>query len=78
MTIKDKLICAVADKLNELGITDIEEQGDLEVVIGGTQIYEIEGAGTKWAPEKGTRKYNNDAFIVIRRHKPVVSSKPPA
>ena len=78
MTIKDKLICAVTDKLAELGITDIEEQGDLEVVIGGTQIYEIEGAGTKWAPERGTRKYNNDAFIVIRRHKPVVSSKPPA
>ena len=78
MTIKDKLICAVTDKLAELGITDIEEQGDLEVVIGGTQIYEIEGAGTKWAPEKGTRKYNNDAFIVIRRHKPVVSSQPAA
>ena len=78
MTIKDKLICAVVDKLDELGITDIEEQGDLEVVIGGTQIYEIEGAGTKWAPEKGTRKYNNDAFIVIRRHKPVVSSQPAA
>ena len=78
MTIKSELICAVADKLDELGITDIEEQGNLEVVIGGTQVYEIDGAGTKWAPEKGTRKYNNDAFIVIRRHKPVVSSKPAA
>ena len=78
MTIKDKLICAVADKLDELGITDIEEQGNLEVVIGGTQIYEIEGAGTKWAPEKGTRKYNNDAFIVIRKPRAVVSSQPAA
>ena len=37
-------------------------------------IYEIEGAGTKWAPEKGTRKYNSDAFIVIRKPKPVISS----
>ena len=57
----------------ELGFTD---NCDIEVAIGGTQIYEIEGAGTKWAPEKGTRKYNNDAFIVIRRSQPVVSSLP--
>ncbi len=49
---------------------------DLEVVIGGGQIYEIEGDGTKWKPVKGTRKYNKDAFIVIRRPTPVVSSLP--
>tara|TARA_X000000950_G_scaffold31003_1_gene33586 strand:- start:301 stop:501 length:201 start_codon:yes stop_codon:yes gene_type:complete len=49
---------------------------DCEVVIGGTQIYEIDGAGTKWAPLLGTRKYNKDAFIVIRRPQPVISSKP--
>ena len=49
---------------------------DCEVVIGGTQIYEIDGAGTKWAPVLGTRKYNKDAFIVIRRPQPVISSKP--
>lgn len=47
-----------------------------EYSIGGTQIYEIEGAGTKWAPAKGTRKYNKDAFIVIRRTQKVESSKP--
>ena len=29
-------------------------------------MYEIDGAGTKWAPVKGTRKYNKDAFIVIK------------
>ena len=39
---------------------------DIVIDIGGTQIYEIEGAGTKWAPVKGTRKYNKDAFIVIK------------
>ncbi len=49
---------------------------DLEAVIGGGQIYEIEGDGTKWKPVKGTRKYNKDAFIVIRRPTPVVSSLP--
>ena len=49
---------------------------DLEVVIGGGQIYEIEGDGTRWKPVKGTRKYNKDAFIVIRRPTPVVSSLP--
>ena len=49
---------------------------DLEVVIGGTQIYEIDGAGTKWAPVKGTRKYDKDAFIIIRKKREIVSSIP--
>jgi len=39
---------------------------DVAVEIAGTQIYEIDGAGTKWAPLKGTRKINKDAFIVIK------------
>ena len=39
---------------------------DIHVEIGGTSVYEIEGLGTKWAPVKGTRKYNKDAFIVIK------------
>ena len=38
---------------------------DVAVEIAGTSVYEIDGAGTKWAPVKGTRKYNIDAFIVI-------------
>ena len=72
----------MTDFLSELATT-MEELGftrdvPLEIAIGGTQIYEIEGAGTKWAPEKGTRKYNNDAFIVIRKPRPVVSSQPAA
>jgi len=50
---------------------------DIHVEIGGTQVYEIEGAGTKWAPVRGTRKYNKDAFIVIknRSRDPFVPSK---
>ncbi len=52
---------------------------DIHVEIGGTQVYEIEGAGTKWAPVRGTRKYNKDAFIVIknRSRDPVVPSQAP-
>ena len=39
---------------------------DIHVEIGGTSVYGIDGAGTKWAPTLGTRKYNKDAFIVIK------------
>ena len=55
------------------------EHGDnIAVEIGGTSIYEIEGAGTKWAPVKGTRKYNKDAFIVIKNldRNPTITSQP--
>jgi len=50
-------------------ISDLEwdvRNDDIHVEIGGTSVYEIPGAGTKWAPVKGTRKYNKDAFIVIK------------
>ena len=49
------------------------------IEIGGTSVYEIEGDGTKWAPIKGTRKYNKDAFIVIknRSRDPFVPSQAP-
>mgnify|MGYP007029088093 CR=1 FL=1 len=52
---------------------------DIHVEIGGTQVYEIEGAGTKWAPVRGTRKYNKDAFIVIknRSRDPFIPSQAP-
>ncbi len=52
---------------------------DIHVEIGGTSVYGIDGAGTKWAPVKGTRKYNKDAFIVIknRSRDPVVPSQAP-
>ena len=39
---------------------------DIGLEIAGTQVYEIEGDGTRWKPVKGTRKYNKDAFIVIK------------
>ena len=43
------------------------ESGDnIAVEIAGTSVYEIDGAGTNWAPVKGTVKYNKDAFIVIK------------
>ena len=69
---EDSLIEAVAslgwDVLND----------DIHVEIGGTSVYGINGAGTKWAPTLGTRKYNNDAFIVIknRSRDPIVRSQP--
>ena len=50
---------------------------DIHIEIGGTSVYEIDGAGTKWAPVKGTRKYNKDAFIIIknRSRNPFTPSK---
>ena len=50
---------------------------DIHIEIGGTSVYEIEGLNTKWSPLTGTRKYNKDAFIVIknRSRDPVVPSK---
>ena len=60
-----------------LALDKLEMKDDiLEVVIGGGQVYEIEGDGSKWKPIKGTEKYNKDAFIVIRRPRDVVSSLP--
>ena len=55
-----------------------ENGDDVVVEIAGTSVYEIDGAGTKWAPVKGTRKYNKDAFIIIknRDRNPTVSSQP--
>ena len=50
---------------------------DINIEIGGTSVYEIEGLDTKWSPLKGTRKYNKDAFIVIknRSREPFAPSK---
>ena len=58
-----KLTKELAIALSNLGW---EEGDDIAVEIGGTSVYEIDGAGTKWAPVKGTRKYNKDAFIIIK------------
>tara|TARA_Y100000004_G_scaffold175646_1_gene215436 strand:- start:581 stop:901 length:321 start_codon:yes stop_codon:yes gene_type:complete len=68
--------------LGELAIA-LEKMGwdagdNIAVEIAGTSVYEIEGAGTKWAPVKGTVKYNKDAFIVIKNldRNPTVPSQP--
>lgn len=55
-----------------------DPKDDIHIEIGGTSVYEIPGAGTKWAPVKGTRKYNKDAFIVIknRSRDPFAPSQP--
>ena len=55
-----------------------ESGDDVVVEIAGTSVYEIDGAGTKWAPIKGTVKYNKDAFIVIKNldRNPTVPSQP--
>ena len=77
------MCCAGTGKwLGELAIA-LESLGwdrgdNVAVEIAGTSVYEIDGAGTKWAPLKGTRKYNKDAFIIIKNldRNPTVPSQP--
>ena len=71
MTKEGDFLGQLALAMEQLGFTN---DVPLDIAIAGTQVYEIEGTGTKWSPEKGTRKYNNDAFIVIRKVTPVISS----
>jgi hypothetical protein len=69
----------IHEQINSLIKTLGWELGDdIAVEVGGTSVYEIDGAGTKWAPVKGTRKYNKDAFIVIKNktRDPIVPSQP--
>tara|TARA_R100000406_G_scaffold24047_1_gene15393 strand:+ start:213 stop:533 length:321 start_codon:yes stop_codon:yes gene_type:complete len=70
-----KMLGQLAIALEKMG-WDAED--DIAVEIAGTSVYEIDGAGTKWAPVKGTRKYNKDAFIIIknRDRNLTVSSQP--
>jgi len=70
-----KMLGQLAIALEKLGW---EYGDDVAVEIAGTSVYEIDGAGTKWAPVKGTRKYNKDAFIVIKNldRNPTVASQP--
>ena len=58
-----------------------EETDDIVVEIGGTQVSGIdvgEEYNKKWQSPIGTRKYNKDAFIVIKNlsRDPFESSKP--
>tara|TARA_B100002019_G_scaffold205755_1_gene178504 strand:- start:856 stop:1101 length:246 start_codon:yes stop_codon:yes gene_type:complete len=43
-----------------------DPKDDIAIEVAGSSVYMIDGAGTKWAPVKGTVKYNKDAFIVIK------------
>ena len=72
---QDSLIEQLSKAIKALGWTTEE---NIAVEIGGTAVYEIDGAGTKWAPVQGTRKYNKDAFIVIKNldRNLTISSKP--
>jgi len=55
-----------------------DPKDDIVIEIAGSSVYEIDGAGTKWAPLKGSIKYNKDAFIVIKNksRSPFEPSKP--
>ena len=59
----NKEISSIIDKLGW------EESDDIVVEIGGTQVSGIdvgEEYNKKWQSPIGTRKYNKDAFIVIK------------
>lgn len=58
-----------------------EESDDVVIEMAGTQVSGIdvgEEYNKKWQSPIGTRKYNKDAFIVIKNlsRDPVISSKP--
>lgn len=63
---EDTLVNQIARAVNKLGW----EPGDnITVEIGGTAVSGIdvgEVYNKKWQSPKGTRKYNKDAFIIIK------------
>lgn len=72
-----------ANALNEL-IEKLqwEDGDDIVLEIGGTVvsgIHQSPEANSKWSTPFGERKYNKDAFIVIknRSRDPFIPSKPP-
>jgi hypothetical protein len=72
-----------ANALNEL-IEKLqwEDGDDIVLEIGGTivsGIHQPPGANPKWSTPYGERKYNKDAFIVIKNKSrdPFIPSKPP-
>ena len=73
-----KMLGQLAIVLEKLGW----EYGDeVDVEIGGTQVSGIdvgEEYNKKWQSPKGTRKYNKDAFIIIKNldRNPTISSQP--
>lgn len=73
-----RITCKVADLIRTLGWDEADE---IVVEIGGTAvsgIHQSEDANPKWSTQFGVRKYNKDAFIVIKNkdRDPVIPSKP--
>ena len=73
-TVSEKL----SDAISDLGWDCYD---NVVVEIGGTQvsgIHQGEDYNKKWAAPYGTRKYNKDAFIVIKNldRNPTISSQP--
>jgi len=68
----------VTDLIYELGWSYDDE---VVVEVGGTAvsgIHQAEGANERWSTPFGIRKYNKDAFIVIKNvdRNPVIPSQP--
>ena len=68
----------VTDLAHTLGWSDDDE---VVVEVGGTAvsgIHQAEGANARWSTPFGIRKYNKDAFIVIKNvdRNPVIPSTP--
>ena len=66
------VVAKLYDVIAELGWDCYD---DVVVEIGGTSVYEIPGAGTKWAPVKGTRKLS---LIHISSPRDVEESRMPS
>ena len=74
----NNLVSQIDQTIRELGW---DESANIVVEIGGTQVSGIdvgENYNKKWQSPKGTRKYNKDAFIIIKNltTTPFESSKP--
>ena len=74
-----RVTCKVADLIRTLGWDEADE---IVVEVGGTAvsgIHQSEEANSKWSTPFGVRKFNKDAFIVIKNvdRNPVVPSQPP-
>lgn len=73
----------IMDKVDEVIRTlEWDYQDDIQVEIGGTVVSGIHQGETynkKWASQYGNRKYNKDAFIVIKNksRNPWIPSQPP-
>ena len=74
----DKISMQIEEMLYTLGW---DESDDIAVEVGGTVvsgIHQPDGANEKWSLEYGKRKYNKDAFVVIKNKSrdPFIPSKP--